>query len=84
MYYSIAHFFGSSVLFSFGDINKLYSFIKVFLDDILNFLQSDIEKFSALVYHIHLSILKSSMECRFKFWSIISENHGVNIKIERN
>lgn len=71
-------------MFSLGYINKFYRLVKIFLNNSFNFIKCYIKELSTLIDHIKLFVFKSLVQSCFQSRSVIRENHGVNIKIERN
>ena len=62
------HFLANSILLRIWDINKFYGLIKGFLNDLFDFIESNIEKFTSSINHIQFSIFKCSMERSFQSW----------------
>lgn len=55
------HSLADAELFGVWNVYKFYCFIKVFLNYFFDFIQGYIEKFSACIYHIYLTIFKCPM-----------------------
>ena len=83
-YSLLAKLLTNTILFSIRNVRKFNRPIVVLLYNFLNLSKRHPEEFSALIYYIYFSIFKSPMQGSLKFWSIVTEDERMHIKVKWN